>query len=191
MRKEKDNKLARNLVTLFIVILMVGSVVGYMFGRDSGETYKYNDYKFLRAGNKFILKINGADIEFDYLPLDVSDINISSEILNKLSNKIEIDSTYDKDNKFKEGISVAQYDLEQYFNIIGIYFVNGLTAENDYGMPIITCNTITESVPVLYFKESNQTKIWIENDCIIAEARSEIDFIRIKDRMIYGLLGVL
>jgi hypothetical protein len=191
MRKERNNKLVRNLATAFIVILMVGSVIGYMFGRSSEESFKYNGHKFLVRGNKFGLKVNKADIEFDYFPSSVEDINVSSEILSKLLNKIEIDSTYDNNSKWKEGISVAQYDLEKYFNAIGAYFVKGLTAENDFGMPVIECDTTTNNVPVIYFKDSNQTKIWIENNCIIAEAKSETDFIRIKDRLIYGLLGVI
>ncbi len=190
MRKQ-ESKLGRNLVTIFIVVLMVGSVMGYMFGRDSGEVLKYNEYKFSRTNNKFILKVNKQDVAFDYFPSDVEDIEINPEILDKLSNKIEIDSTYDNNSKFKEGISVAQYDLDIYFDIVGIHFVKGLTTENNYGLVIIECEDATPNVPVLYFKESNETKVWIKDDCIIAEAKNEFDIIRIKDRLIYGLYGII
>ncbi len=191
MRKEKKNLLSKNAMTIFIVIIMVGSVIGYMFGRGTEDSFKYNGYRFLKKGNKLVLKINKAEFEFDYLPSSVEDINISSEILDKFSNTIEIDSTYDNNSKWKEGIGIAQYDLEQGFNNLGIYLVKGLTTENDYGLPIIRCEDATTKVPVLYFKESNQTKVWIDDNCVIAEAKSEIDFIRIKDRLLYGLLGVM
>jgi len=191
MQKNKDKKLVKNAITIFIVVLMVGSVLGYMFGRDSEESYKYNNYKFTRTDNKFILNINNVDIEFHFFPSDVEYINVSSNILNKLTNKVEIDSTYDEDNKWKEGISVAQYDLERFFNVAGVYFVNGLTAKNAYSMPVIGCNTSTEKTPVIYFKEGNETKIFIDDNCIIAESNDDLGFIRIKDRLIYGLLGVI
>lgn len=191
MRKVRDNKLARNLVTAFIIVLMVGSVIGYMFGRDSGEILKYNGYKFSKVNNKLLLKVDKTDVWFDYFPSSVEDINISSEILDKLSNKIEIDSTYDNNSKWKEGIGIAQYDLEQGFNLIGVYLVRGLTTENEFGMPVVRCDTATNKVPVIYFKESNQTKVWVEGNCIIAEAKNEIDFIRIKDRLLYSLFGVM
>jgi len=191
MRRRQDNKLARNLVTLFIVILMVGSVVGYMFGRNSEDSFKYGDYKFLRKGNKFVLEIDKIKFEFHYFPSDVENIDIDSEIFDKCSNKLEIDSTYDYDSKWKEGISVAQYDLERYFAISDIYFVKGLTTENEFEMSVITCEDATSKTPVLYFKESNETKIFAEGDCIISEARNELDFLKIKDRLIYGLLGII
>ena len=191
MRKEKKNVLSKNVMTIFIVIIMVGSVIGYMFGRNSSESFKYNGYKFLRRDNKLVLKINKIEFGFDYFPSSVEDIEISSEILDRLSGVIEIDSTYDNSSKWKEGISVVQYDLERYFEITGTYFIKGLTDENDYGLPVITCENATAKTPVLYFKESNQTKIWLDDNCVIAEAKSEIDFIRIKDRLLYGLLGVI
>ncbi|MBW2966482.1 hypothetical protein KY342_05245 [Candidatus Woesearchaeota archaeon] len=191
MRKRQENKLVRNLVTLFIVLLMVGSVIGYMFGRGSGESFKYNDYKFLKRGNKFVLKFDREELEFDYFPSDVENINISSEVFAKFSNKIEIDSTYDNNTKWKAGISVSQFDLERFFSVIGIYFVKGLTTENEFEMPVITCEDATSKVPVIYFKESNETKVFAEDHCVIAEAKSELDFIRIKDRLIYGLLKVI
>jgi len=189
--QKKENKLAKNAVTIFIVVLMVGSVLGYMFGRDSGESLKYNEYKFLRKGNKFVLNVNKADVEFDYFPSDVENIKIDPAVLGKFSDKAEIDSTYDKDSKFKEAISVAQFDLERFFNLVGIYFVNGLTSENDFKMPVLGCENATEKIPIIYFRESNETKIFLKDNCIIAESNTEIGFIRIKDRIIYGLLGVI
>jgi hypothetical protein len=178
-------------MTVFIVVLMVGSVIGYMFGRDGEESFDYNGYKFFRRGNKYILKVDRTELGFDYFPFSVVDINISTEILNKFSNKIEIDSTYDNNSKWKEGIAVAQYDLERYLNKVGAFFVRGLTTENEYGMPIIVCENATIIIPVIYFKESNQTNVWVDKECIIIEAKNDADFMRIKDRLIYGLLGVI
>jgi hypothetical protein len=191
MQRERKFLNKKNIMTIFIVVLMVGSVIGYMFGRGSEESFDYNGYKFLRRGNKYILKVDKTEFGFDYFPSSVVDINISTEILNKFSNKVEIDTISDNNSKFREGIAVAQYDMEQYLNTKGTYLVKGLTTENNYGMPVITCEDATIKVPVIYFKESNQTKVQVNKGCIILEAEEESDFIRIKDRIIYGLLGVI
>jgi hypothetical protein len=191
MQKENKFLSIKNIMTILIVVLMVGSVIGYMFGRNSEDSLDYNGYKFFRRNNKFILKIDKTELGFDYFPSNVEDINISTEILNKFSNKVEIDVTSNNNSKFKEGIAVAQYDIEQYLNTKGTYLVKGLTTENDLGVPVIVCENATIKVPVIYFKESNQTKVYINQGCIILEAEEESDFIRIKDRLIYGLLGVI
>jgi hypothetical protein len=46
-------------------------------------------------------------------------------------------------------------------------------------------------VPVIYFKYGNSTRIDFDNNCIIAEASSNVDFVRVKDRMLYEMLGVV
>ena len=85
MRKEKKNVLSKNVMTIFIVIIMVGSVIGYMFGRGTEDSLKYNGYKFLRRDSRFILRVDKAEFEFDYFPSSVEDINVDSEILSKFS----------------------------------------------------------------------------------------------------------
>ena len=54
MAREEKKKLfsKQNIVSMFIVFIMVTSVVGYMFGKDGGEKFKYGDYSFLRKGNR-------------------------------------------------------------------------------------------------------------------------------------------
>ena len=67
----------------------------------------------------------------------------------------------------------------------------GFTEENKFDFPIITCDDATESIPVIYFRGANQTAIYEEANCIIAEAKREADFLRIKDRLIFGVFGVI
>ena len=66
-----------------------------------------------------------------------------------------------------------------------------MTEVNEFTLPVITCDDATSSVPVLYFVESNETKIYSENGCIIAEAKFETDLLRIKDRLLYERLGII
>ena len=58
-------------------------------------------------------------------------------------------------------------------------------------MPIIACDDATPLIPVIYFVESNETKIYKQENCIIAEADTSVDVIRIKDRLLYGIHGII
>ncbi|MEK6948680.1 MAG: hypothetical protein AABX34_00555, partial [Nanoarchaeota archaeon] len=71
-----------------------------------------------------------------------------------------------------------------------IFVRNGFTAEQQ-NFPIITCNQSTNFVPVIYFKSSNATKVYLDNNCITAEALTQADVIRVKDRLVYGILGII
>jgi hypothetical protein len=84
-----------------------------------------------------------------------------------------------------------------------VFVRRGFTANSTYALPIITCNDSTENVPVVYFREgsatsttnrtntTNTTNIHLEGSCIIAEAKTNAGFVMAKDRLLYGILGVI
>jgi hypothetical protein len=72
-----------------------------------------------------------------------------------------------------------------------MFVVKGFTSENEFAKPIITCDNATFYVPVIYFKKSNQTVISLENNCIIAEAYRGEDLVKVKDRLLYSIFGVI
>jgi hypothetical protein len=194
MAREENKKLLskQNIVSLFIVFIMVTSVIGYMFGKDGAESFKYKDYKFFRKGNEWILKVGGGELNFNFFPTDVENINLSSEAINRLEGVIEIDSTSDVNDSHAKIIALAQYSMQQVLGQVSTTYIRvGMTSENEFDLPIITCNDATVAVPVLFFKEANATNVELKNNCIIAEAKSEIDIVRIKDRLLYGILGII
>ena len=67
----------------------------------------------------------------------------------------------------------------------------GFTTENEYNIPVITCADATPTVPVLYFQRTNETKVYREGSCIILEAATDFDLLRLKDRILYGIFGVM
>jgi hypothetical protein len=136
-------------------------------------------------------KVQGREAVFNYLPNDVIDIDLSNHVLNRLTNLVEIDTTSDFNNSFKEYIALAEHQMALTLGNFNIYVRTGFTTENQFGMPIITCRDATLNVPVIYFKEGNETKIYLRDNCIIAEAREEFDFLKIKDRLLYNILGIL
>jgi len=192
MKREKESKKGMFLV-IFIAFIMISSVFAIIFSGYNQQTtsLKYNDIKFTRENNQWSTNINNQKLLFNYLPTEVEQINLGPDVIFALSNKPEIDTTSEINDTFKEEIALAQYNMVLALNNLNIYIRPGLTTNNTFNLPIITCEDASLAVPIIYFKQSNQTKITLENNCIIAEAKNNIDILRIKDRILYSILGII
>lgn len=195
MKKERTNRTAKFMV-IFMAAIMIFSVFGVIFfgyNRPASEL-DYKDISFTRdeRENKWSTVINNKEAIFDYFPTEVEEINISQDIISKLSSTFQIDTTYDYNDTFAKNIELSIYKLSQMLNFhFNIYVGTGFTTNTSYNRPTITCKDATPFVPIIYFKESNNTLIYKENNCIIIEAKNGPDFIRIKDRLLYSLFGII
>ena len=189
MKKRKDNKKMQTLMMGFIAVILVSSIMGFIW-KGGPPKVEYNDIPFVQEPEGWSAEINGRNVVFNYHPTEVEHINMSSEIASRLST-VEIDTTYDLDDEYAEYIAKVQYVLAQGLSGFDIFVVSGFTTENEFDRPIITCNKATPFVPVLYFKKSNETNVYLEGNCIIAEASRGEDLIKIKDRLLYAILGIM
>lgn len=193
MREKKEKK--RWGLIIFIVIIMLGTSVSFVFFGFSpqNEVAKYNGIKFVKnsAQNIWTAKINGKDAAFSFLPSEVEGVFAFDDIAKRLQNKLEIDVTYDINSTYKEAIALAHHQMGLTLEQYNIYVRKGFTTNNSFNTPIIACNNSTINVPVVYFKYGNATSIHLEGNCIIAEASTNADFIKVKDRLLYGILGVM
>lgn len=189
MRQKKEKKTTQVILVIFIAGIMITSVIGFLWS-GSGKI-KYGKFSFEQSGNGFAATIDGQQVLFNYLPQEVEDITIGQEIIARLANTPQIDATSDFNDTNKEAIALAQYDLNQALDpLLDVYLRQGFTANNTYRLPVISCDVST-TVPIIYFKTSDQTKISYGDSCILIEAEHAVDFIRIKDRLLYSLLGVI
>lgn len=192
-RRKTKSERNKKIMVFFMAFVMIGSVFGVIFfGYNQQENkVKYNDFVFLKREGLWFTKLNGEEAVFNYLPDNVVNINLSSDILSRLNNLIEIDATSAFNDSFKEYIALAEHQMTFSLSNFNIYVRSGFTTENEFGMLIITCEDATQNVPVVYFTESNETRVYLQNDCIIAESKDGSDFLRIKDRLVYNILGIL
>ena len=190
--KQKTEKRKWGLI-FFIVLIMVGTSFSFVFYGFSGdsEKVKYNGITFAKFPDRWEAKINGRQAAFSFLPGEVESISVSDDSFRALQNKFEIDATYDLNSTYKESIALAQHQMGLTLSAYDIYLRKGFTYNNTYNLPIITCNDATQNVPVVYFRQGNSTSIHSENNCIIAEASTNADFIKVKDRLLYGIMGVI
>lgn len=191
-RKEKKQR-SGTIFAFVIAFIMIFSVVGYVGLERQNSQFKYNGIKFTQDTNSraWSTIINERQLTFDYFPSEVEYINLSSEIDSSLSNKPEVDTTSEINDTFSEEIALAQYNMALTMNSLNIYLRRGFAENSTFNLPIITCRDATPAVPVIYFKQSNETKVTLENSCIIAEARNSIEILRIKDRLLYSMLGII
>ncbi|MBD3354747.1 hypothetical protein GF361_02050 [Candidatus Woesearchaeota archaeon] len=189
--KEEKKKI---IISLFVIFLMVSSILGYMFGRSGIEKYKYNSFSFFKRNNEWVLDGDEGELSFNLFPEQVENIEMDFDAADVLQDKAEVDVTSDPESKYAEAIAVSQLSIQQnLMEYSDTFVVLGMTENDDgFDLPVIGCEDATESVPVLYFKESNSTGIKLEdNHCIILEAENELDFLRLKDRLLYSYIGII
>ena len=194
MRRHHDRAdKTKKFMVYFIGFIMVSSVFGVIFfGFSSGGAgAKYNEFKFFNRGNFWSVNIDGREAMFTYFPTELELIPAESNAIDSLKNKIQIDVTSDFNDTFAEGIALAEYQMGITLSNFNVFARNGFTNQTKYNAPIITCSDATNFVPVIYFAKGNATKIYMEGSCVIAQAGNHADVIRLKDRLVYGILGVI
>ncbi len=186
-RKEKNTK----YMVYIMAFLMISSVFAVMFYgfSDQGDTISYGKFKFNKQERGWTLNTKVQTYTLDYLPQEVEVFNVSEDIANKLKGALEIDVTSKVDDKNIDNIGYAEYSIAT--NLPQKFIRVGFITNSSYEAPIVTCSDATSIVPVIYFVTGNETKIIEENNCIIAQSRDEFGFVRIKDRLLYAVIGVI
>ena len=193
--RPKENKKNIGLI-LFITVIMIGTTFSFVFYGFSPapDVREYDGYKFTyqQNGGVWSSKINGKNVAFSFPPADVEKIHVNDDIAPLLNGKLEIDSTYNLTSKNAQPIALAQHQMGILLSTYDMFLRQGFTTNNTYNFPVITCKDATANVPVIYFKESrNETRIYIDNNCIVAESSTDSGFLKVKDRILYEMLGVI
>jgi hypothetical protein len=196
-RRKEDSSFfsKKNLVGLFIVAIMVLSGVGYLWVQNSGGTATdYKGHQFVFSGDKWYTKIDSATVGFTYHPADLERINISPELMEYIKSVKMFYITFEPNSSFIENFEILRMELEtelpQYFNI---YPTTGVTFNSSVysQFPIVTCQNATVFVPVIYLRQGETTEIIPDGSCIILQARDVSDVPALKDRLMYGLFGIM
>lgn len=193
-KRDKGNKIGKFMV-YFMGFIMIGSLFGIIFlgfGGGGGATSKvtYNGFEFVNRGTFWTTEIGGIPLAITFLPTDLELILVDNLAIERLKNKVQIDITSDFNDTFAEGIALAQFQVVPELNKFNIFLRTGFTTTQN-NFPILTCDDATATVPIIYFKSANFTKISLDDNCIIAESSSQADVIKVKDRIVYGMFGII
>jgi len=192
MRKSKVKK--EVVWSVVIAIIMVSSVFGVMLGSFVGNNGKieYNGLSFALTDLGYKAKINSKEMFFSYSPYDAESIPVGQGVISKIASAKMVHITYNSSSPLREGMAQAQFSLSNdLYNLFRIYAPPSMAQQNQYNIPVITCQNATSFVPVISFGEANETSISISNHCISLKAGSGNEFLFLKDRLIYGLAGII
>jgi len=191
----RGKKVSRQFIwSIIIAVIMVSSVFGVIFGSFSstGNSFKYNGFSFTQTNQGYRTKVSGREVFFSYAPYDVENIELDPEITNIISSTKMLHITYDSESSLREGMSQAQFSLSnELYDIFGTYASPAMEENNPYNIPVITCINATVYVPVISLTESNETGIFLENNCILIKSNTGVEFLVLKDRLLYSLAGIV
>ncbi|MBW2987939.1 hypothetical protein DRJ48_01585 [Candidatus Woesearchaeota archaeon] len=192
--KKKESKRPQQLIIAGITIfIMLSSVLGYLGSRvGGGGSIKYKNFRFRVLENgMYATTIANKQFRFNFLPQALSNMSFDPSILAPIKQTRLLYTTSEFDSPIKESMSETEYLLGEGLYAMGKYTIPGYTTNTTTQRPVITCENATAFVPVIMLKYSNETKAWLEGNCLIIQANTRVDFLAYKDRILYGLLGVL
>lgn len=180
--------------TIILGGIMVFSVFGIMFSSYNSGSDKttYGNYEFERTTNGWATEINGKYAEFNYLPSDIEKLNLSREASDVLAQSKAVYITFNPNTRNVQTFELMRFELSMKMaEAADVYPMLGVSEENDeYRQPLVDCRNSTPTVPVLNLLEGNETRAYLDGNCIIVEA-DRYSAPAMKDRLLYALLGIM
>jgi len=179
-----------------IVLIMVLSVIGFMYVAPSETEHEYGGVTFIPivtgsgSVDHWVAVVNSSKIIFYNHPYDVGFINMTVETENLLSSSRVFYLTSDVDDTYKEDIALMDFQMTEDLYSAGYIFIPSFTSNNTFDKPIITCSNATTVMPVIYFLSGKNDSITLEDNCIKVEFSSQLSSRRFKDRLMLGILGL-
>jgi hypothetical protein len=193
IEKKKSFLSKKNLIGIFIVAIMVLSAVGFIAEQNgqSGDTYMGK--RFSLVNGKWQTSVDGKERAFTFHPRDLESINISPDAINYIKSVKMIYVTFDPNSTLVQDFEIMRLDLERELPNFGIYPVTGVASRSTAysAFPTVTCANATTFVPVIYLKSAETTNVTSQGGCLIFEARESYDVPALKERLLYGLYGII
>lgn len=130
-------------------------------------------------------------------PKTLEEIEVQKNINNKILNKKFVYITLDPN--FKGDAVIASIDIAKVlgtadYSVFKIPTQGAFTYSNNVNStitPIITCNNANNDIGVILLNLSKENKIYSSRECVILEATTYDNLIKVADRLVYNLLGVM
>jgi hypothetical protein len=193
--KQKFNERKRKLTPkvmwgIVFIVLMIGSVAGYVALDFGGDIIYYNDIKFEQTQQGWETKYQGQTIVFANHPQIVESIPLSNVVKQRLKYMKVVQVTFDPEDPLKEVMGLTAFELVNMFTQQGIYAEYAFTKNNSFNKPIIDCKNATESSDVLLLTSGDTTEVTFRENCLRAQATTQYDFLALRDRLLYHFVGV-
>ena len=187
--KEVRDKKMRNLMTVFVSIILLASIAGFSLDWGGGnEAVKYNGFKFVKTETGWQTNANGREIITTLLPGDVENISMQGVAsLNDFSGKIYYIAKSWNMQALQELSLVI--NAEQ-FQQACLPEEGNETDCSD--LPLKDCNYANANQPVVIFKNANETSAEYSGYCLVlnTDLDDSMSSIKVVDRVIFALYGL-
>lgn len=191
-KEEKKKKIKKEAIwTALIAFIMVSSIIGFMYvGEDEPEFIYKDKYEFVRRNNVFIYEQDNQEFSFRFFPSELEELSNGTDLSNLKKPMFYI--TFDPETELVQSIDLSRFELANELPSLGVYVSQAITDESEiYNLPVVNCENATMNEPVLKFEEGNETGITEEGYCFIFTAKNDYDVAKLKDIIVYTLLGIL
>ena len=180
----------KKIITLLIIMFITA---GCTFFTEAPGTYKYGEFEITRVkeggyeGYSTKVYINESPaptyMNTRHDPQSLEDIKIGNGVRENLLTKKEL-FLYIEDKNLKGFTTVAGLEfnnlMERFYSIPVKY------EDNKY-----SCNNANETIGVVKLQLGDETKVFIEDNCVILQGKTEQDLVRTADRIMFFLLGIM
>jgi len=188
-KKRFDTKKAMGWFIIIVMVLGMGGLFGAgLFSEDGNHqvsSEEYNGFTFYRQYTQWKLTVNGKDYGFNYLPQELENVTLGSDISNWRGS----------DKVYLAYVPGDTLDSKSFFNLLSaVLYTNNIrpqeacAEEEGCGdIPIIDC----ENNQGVIFKSGEEFIVHSEGNCVMVEAVDVLELQRATERIIYGFLGVM
>lgn len=191
MRQKKEKR--RIAMTLFIVLIMIGSVAGFVVNYGSPDqdldTFEYNGHTFTRTNQGFVTTVNNRQVQLVLDPQIVESIPSDSVSISEFNSASKIYLTFNPDDNFNTAASYFHSSIGPHLHLPIFQActedIGGICED----LPIKTCEDATNEEKIIVFQKNDDNSVTYENNCLIIQGSS--DLVSTTQKAIQQLLGII
>ena len=201
-------KMSEKRITIMVVVIFLVIISTFYFfvfketSEQDPNNYIYNDFRVIKSQNPNIVGyaiigyLEDQPYQFNLRndPIHTENITVQENAREILLTKPKVYLTMAPNLTSKSVIAALEVanTISRKLGIYNIETIGALTrpAPNN-PTEVITCDNITQKQNVILFKLGDETKVFLEGECIIIQGTNEWEIIRAADRLVYDVLEVI
>jgi hypothetical protein len=198
MKKNKESNSKKTLISIFFVVIMVASSLGILLSgyAPQADEIVYGDHTFKQDGNYLVTTVNKTKIKIQSYPSDLESVKVDDAVRGLVGSAKMIYVSYPINGTDTNAMGMAAqagFDLGEYLDGKGIYTVLGVSDTNNghEAIPMLNCRNATAAAPAIVFGMGNESSIIADGYCVRITGVSGYDYIRLKDRLVLKIAGVM
>ena len=187
----------RTIIIIAAIILALSALSPLIFFNDNPNEYNYNSFKLQKSPTGWVTWAYKGEqpyqLQLRHDPKTLENISIDKNIKELVLSKPALATTIDPNMTSRAvlgAIDIANI-LGRRLGLYGIQVIGATTEFANNGTYVIDCRDVQENMNVAVLQLGNETKVYLEDDCIILQGETEEDINRAADRFVYNILEVM